>query len=335
MDLCNAVSYLHSQKVVHRDLKPDNVGFDRSGRLKVFDFDVARVLPEAVKKDDRDTGSENAVFRLTKKVGSPRYMSPEVALGESYNEKTDVYALGLLAYEVLSLKRPFGSLAVASRNKNKNNAVSSLSSSPSFPPPDCVRVPVSRARGDVPDGLSPSLPAEAPALPKASFTRGTRARRFSFRLGSKRTSSSSSRTHETSDGAAGSSTNAKKSNDKHKTNDKPRVAAKYANFRPLLPIAAPEELALPRHRRTQPPPPPNKESGGNNGGATKNSTRSQPHSTNDVDFETSSLFWTRSLRTAIDRSWSYHIPARPSASELRSLLGAELDRLAREGETLS
>jgi serine/threonine protein kinase len=102
LQLSEAVKYMHSKRILHRDLKPDNIGFDRDGVLKVFDFDVARILPEAAVPDD--------TFLLTKKIGSPRYMSPECARGEEYNLKADVYTFALLCHELISLKKPYGDL---------------------------------------------------------------------------------------------------------------------------------------------------------------------------------------------------------------------------------
>jgi serine/threonine protein kinase len=98
LQLADAVKYLHSQKICHRDLKPENIGF-RNGVLKLYDFDVARILPESAVPDE--------TFALTKKVGSYRYMSPECAKGEPYNLKSDVYSFSLLCHEAISLLKPY------------------------------------------------------------------------------------------------------------------------------------------------------------------------------------------------------------------------------------
>lgn len=101
MQLSESIKYMHSKRILHRDLKPDNIGFDSEGVLKVFDFDVARIV-ETINPED--------TFLLTKRVGSPRYMSPECARGEKYNLKADVYTFGLLCHELISLDKPFDDL---------------------------------------------------------------------------------------------------------------------------------------------------------------------------------------------------------------------------------
>lgn len=99
LNLAKGLEHLHIHRILHRDLKPQNIGFNASGTLKIFDFDLARVLPS--EEDDEKA------FNLTAKVGSPRYMAPEVASGKPYNLKADIYSFGLLAYQILTLKTPW------------------------------------------------------------------------------------------------------------------------------------------------------------------------------------------------------------------------------------
>ncbi len=104
--LADAIAYLHSQNVIHRDLKPDNIGFDIHGELKVFDFDIARVCP-ASENSSRANGKNEETFLMTQKVGSPRYMSPEVAKREPYNLKADVYSYAVLTHQIITLQKPY------------------------------------------------------------------------------------------------------------------------------------------------------------------------------------------------------------------------------------
>lgn len=100
--IADAVSYLHSKKIIFRDLKPDNVGFDSMGVLKLFDFGFAVGLPE------RD--EENPAGFLFDRCGTPRYMAPEVGLSLGYDLKADVYSFGVLLWEVCALTKPFASI---------------------------------------------------------------------------------------------------------------------------------------------------------------------------------------------------------------------------------
>jgi len=95
--VCTALHYAHSQGIVHCDVKPANILIDRSGRIFLSDFGLAR-LTEQFRKDDRYGGT-------------PAYMSPEQVGRQPLTPQTDVYALGVILFEMFSGgKRPFNGL---------------------------------------------------------------------------------------------------------------------------------------------------------------------------------------------------------------------------------
>lgn len=107
-DLASAFAYLHEgavegAAVLHRDLKPDNVGFSIDGSIKLIDFGLAKVLHGADPTSDE-------VYEMSGETGSLRYMAPEVALSQPYNHKADVYSFGILIWELITYKKPFESL---------------------------------------------------------------------------------------------------------------------------------------------------------------------------------------------------------------------------------
>lgn len=95
-----ALAYLHTLRIVHRDVKPDNIGFDHKGELKLFDFGLACEL----RKEYRDG---NGLYQMTGNTGSRRYMAPEVAREEAYNHTVDIYSLGILLWEIMEEKKAF------------------------------------------------------------------------------------------------------------------------------------------------------------------------------------------------------------------------------------
>mmetsp|Transcript_77006 Transcript_77006/g.216036 ORF Transcript_77006/g.216036 Transcript_77006/m.216036 type:complete len:393 (-) Transcript_77006:56-1234(-) len=99
-DIANAIYYLHTNGIAYRDLKPDNLGFDASGNLKLFDFGLAKRL-------DPEHKTHDGVYFLTGNTGSLRYMAPEVAKGEPYNQRVDSYSFGILFWQICSLQTPF------------------------------------------------------------------------------------------------------------------------------------------------------------------------------------------------------------------------------------
>jgi len=100
--VCDAVQHAHRKGVIHRDLKPSNLLVDRQGRPKVLDFGVARAT-------DLDLAGTTLRTRTGELVGTLPYMSPEQMSGDpaALDTRCDVYALGVLAYELLSGSRPF------------------------------------------------------------------------------------------------------------------------------------------------------------------------------------------------------------------------------------
>ena len=88
-----ALSYMHTHSIMHRDLKAANVFLTKGGVVKVGDLGIAKVL-------EKDDLAHTA-------VGTPYYLAPELINGEAYGLKADVWALGVLLYEMMALHRPF------------------------------------------------------------------------------------------------------------------------------------------------------------------------------------------------------------------------------------
>eukprot|EP00934_Nitzschia_sp_Nitz4_P000923 Nitzschia sp. Nitz4//scaffold61_size107673//46608//47849//NITZ4_004234-RA/size107673-processed-gene-0.185-mRNA-1//-1//CDS//3329555707//923//frame0 len=102
IDVASAVNYLHERRILFRDLKPANVGFDKEGVLKVFDFGLAVEIPYHA---DPDT-----TFKLAGNTGTSRYMAVEVIRKEPYNLRADVFSYSILLWEIMALAKPYEGL---------------------------------------------------------------------------------------------------------------------------------------------------------------------------------------------------------------------------------
>jgi serine/threonine-protein kinase len=120
LPLLDALEYSHSQGVTHRDIKPSNILLADNGEIKVSDFGIARI-------------ESSVLTQYGLVVGTPFYMSPEQCMGEDTDNRTDIYSAGVIAYELLTGRRPFpgkGSnasvmrevLDVTARNPSEFNA---------------------------------------------------------------------------------------------------------------------------------------------------------------------------------------------------------------------
>lgn len=110
-DLASALEYLHDQKIIYRDLKAQNVGFDARGDIKLFDFGLAKEL-----KEEYRTKTGN--YKLTSNTGTRRYMAPEVALNDDYNLSADVHSFAILLWEICALKRAYKGFSYESHLEN-------------------------------------------------------------------------------------------------------------------------------------------------------------------------------------------------------------------------
>ena len=92
--IANGLAYVHSKGIIHRDVKPDNVWIDSAGNVKIIDFGVAK------------TG-EFSITAAGFTLGTPYYMAPEQVRGDSPTPQVDIYAFGVLLFELVTGTRPF------------------------------------------------------------------------------------------------------------------------------------------------------------------------------------------------------------------------------------
>lgn len=94
LPVCRALNFAHKRGVIHRDIKPANVMITKEGRIKVVDFGIARQIDSNVTQTD-------AI------IGTLAYMSPQQIRGERADERSDIWATGVMLYELLTFQRPF------------------------------------------------------------------------------------------------------------------------------------------------------------------------------------------------------------------------------------
>lgn len=96
--ICGALDAAHAAQIIHRDIKPENILLDQNGNAFLTDFGIAKRM-----------NRQNAITTVGSVIGSPNYLSPEQIIGTDVSNRTDVYALGILVYEMLAGEHPFAS----------------------------------------------------------------------------------------------------------------------------------------------------------------------------------------------------------------------------------
>jgi hypothetical protein len=98
--IARAVAYAHSRLIVHRDLKPSNILVDAQGQVHLLDFGIAKLI-------EAGSAANKALTQVGARVLTPEYASPEQITGSPITTESDVYSLGVVAYELLAGKRPY------------------------------------------------------------------------------------------------------------------------------------------------------------------------------------------------------------------------------------
>jgi len=132
-----ALEAAHKSRIIHRDIKPQNIIMDRSGLVKVLDFGLAKRFAQ----DDLGATTSLAQTKTGVLIGTPYYMSPEQVLGRELDHRTDIFSLGVVLYEMLAGQRPFlGRTVGETINSIVNHTPGSLRTDNAAIPPSLERV---------------------------------------------------------------------------------------------------------------------------------------------------------------------------------------------------
>lgn len=89
-----ALKHMHDRKVIHRDIKAENVFLTKENFVKIGDFGISRML-------------DNTLANARTRIGTPYYLSPEICMDKAYDARTDMWALGVVLYQLCAQRHPF------------------------------------------------------------------------------------------------------------------------------------------------------------------------------------------------------------------------------------
>jgi predicted Ser/Thr protein kinase len=105
-EVCAGLAHAHASGIIHRDVKPANLIVDQDGRVKILDFGIARVSDSNLTRGYALAGAGKV------QIGTPGYMSPEQTRGDDIDQRTDIFAVGAVGYELLAYRQAFGGATI-------------------------------------------------------------------------------------------------------------------------------------------------------------------------------------------------------------------------------
>lgn len=133
LDIAKGMAYIHSQGMIHRDLKPCNLAFNHQGVLKVLDFGLTKDVAEQVDEQNARVPRRMSMTDLTGSVGTLRYMSRECRKHQLYDSSTDVYSFSVILWEMLTLRRPFHGMSASTFDEKVTEGGMKLCLYPEWP----------------------------------------------------------------------------------------------------------------------------------------------------------------------------------------------------------
>ncbi|MDQ3750332.1 MAG: protein kinase [Acidobacteriota bacterium] len=121
IQIAGALSAAHAAKIVHRDIKPENIIVRPDGYVKILDFGLAKLVEQKAVGFEDETAKQNETVEGVI-LGTVNYMSPEQAKGERVDERTDIFSLGAVVYEMIAGRTPFAGDSVSETFANLINA---------------------------------------------------------------------------------------------------------------------------------------------------------------------------------------------------------------------